>query len=173
MPYGYVPAPAKAYGLLPSDVGAGFREIVQEATEDGRGFANRIVVPDAVSVQGLWISRPDIWLVDTVVGIQPYGSNDDLGAEYNGMLNTLRGKYGANVQPAVGWGSEQVYSYAWAGRSADGSVVIMYRGVALKHRNAVVLVEMIGLEQHATWDKLSGLVRTIESRIQAAAQQYP
>ena len=102
------------------------------------------------------------------LGIEPYGSNEELAAAYNKVLDELRVKYGANVQPAIGWGSEQVYSYAWANRAPQFGIVLMYRGIALRHRNAWAHVEMVGLEQHATWDSLSRLVRIVEGRIHAA-----
>jgi hypothetical protein len=166
--YGYIPPPARTYGLQMSDFGGGFREVARQDTEDGRGFANRIVSLSSVPVQDFWFSADSIGMIDTAVFILPYGENEQIAATLNKVLDTWRGK-GINVQPAVGWGSEQVYSYANAIQVPDGRVV-MHRGIALRHRNAVVFMEMLGFAQYSTWDAVSGLMRKVEQRIHAAQQ---
>jgi hypothetical protein len=94
-----------------------------------------------------------------MVFLEPYGSDEQTTRWFNELLESLRAKYGANVQPAHGWGSEQVYSYAWAEQG------IFQRGIALKHRNSAAFVETIGQEHLATWAHASGLMRRVESRI--------
>lgn len=165
--YGYIPAPAKAYGLGPADVGPGYRETAREESEDGRTFAQRLLARDAFTCPNVTpafpCSRSGAGEIETLIIILPYGSNDELTGIYNDVLNTWRGR-GWNVQPAVGWGSEQVYSFALA---AGG---VMLRGIALKHRNAIVRLTMVGFEEHASWDNAAGKTRAIEARIHAAAQ---
>jgi hypothetical protein len=166
--YGYIPPPARTYGLQTADIGGGFREVARQDSEDGRIFANRIVSLSSIPIQDFWFSANSIGMIDTTVLILPYGENDQIAATLNRVLDTWRSR-GINVQPAVGWGSEQVYSYANAGQIPDGRV-IMYRGVALRHRNAVVFMEMLGFAEHSTWDAVSGLMRKVEQRIHGAQQ---
>src|SRR5205823_234892 len=61
---------------------------------------------------GIPYSSSRIAVVDTQIFILPYGSNEAVSASYDELLSTIRTKPGANVQPATGWGSEPVYSYA-------------------------------------------------------------
>jgi hypothetical protein len=165
--YGYVPAPARAYGLTLSDVGEGFREVQRDESEDGRVLTQRLLARDAFACPNITpataCSRSGAGMIDTVILLLPYGTNDELAAEYDKALGGWRSK-GWNVEPTVGWGSEQVNSFAQA---AGG---IMVRGIALKHRNALVLMLMTGFEQHATWDAIAKTMRVIESRIWAAVQ---
>ena len=160
--WAYVPAPARAYGLRVTDVGPAYREIGREEAEGGRSFSTRIAAANARPVRSFWVSPDAIGTIDTEVLIFPYGSNDELAAAFDQRLDRWQ-RQGLNVQPAVGWGSEQVYSY-----SAPPQLGLMFRGIIFRHRNAVASMEMIGLEQYATWDNLSRLMAVVESRILAA-----
>jgi hypothetical protein len=161
----YIPPPAAAYGLNLADIGPEFREVVREEVEGGRAFLSMMLATDArVDGDRLLLSNQRVTLVRSMVFIEPYGSNDDVTGFYNTTLDALRGRFQANVEPAVGWGSEQVYSYAWAERGQ------YFRGILLKHRNAVALIETIGLERFATWGHISPLMATVERRIHAAVQ---
>jgi hypothetical protein len=165
--YGYVPAPAKAYGLVPADVGPGFREAAREESEDGRAFGQLLLARDVFDCPNITpptaCSNSGAGEIETLIIILPYGSNDELTAAYNEVLNVWRSR-GWNVEPTVGWGSEQVYSFAQA---AAG---VMVRGIALKHRNAIVRLIMTGFDRHATWDNAAGKMRAIEGRIHVAIQ---
>src|SRR5688572_5814410 len=114
-PMEYVPRPAKQYALTPADVGHGFRELAHDESEDGAAFACRMIPPDARIIgENLIFSPSDVAAIDNLVFIEGYGSDAEVMLKFNTTLDELRGKYGANVQPAAGWGSDQVYSYAWA-----------------------------------------------------------
>jgi hypothetical protein len=164
----YVPSPASNYGLLAADVGLGFREVEREDSADGSKFRTRIVAPDAVPYSNIWISLTNISYIDTTVLVFPTGSNDAVTAGYNQALDVWRARL-LNVQPTVGWGSEQVYSFATNAYTPD-RVEVMGRGIALKHRNALVVMEMVGLAQHTTWDNNARLMRLVEQRIHGAAR---
>jgi hypothetical protein len=164
----YVPAPAKPYGLLPSDVGGGFREAERFEGEDGRLYVNRIIATDSIPAPNasLWFSPSTVGMIDTSVAILPYGEDEQIAAALNRVLDNWRSS-GLKVETTIGWGSEQVYSYAVANDPND-PIRLMYRGIALRHRNAVAFMEILGLQQHASWDNLSRLMRVVESRIHAA-----
>ena len=160
----YIPPPAASYALKPSDVGPGFREVVHEEPEGGRSFRTRILAPDARVVgDTIYLSNTRVSLVDSLVFVEPYGSNDEVAAIVNDLLGRLANR-GFKVEPTQGWGSEQVYSYAATDRG------VWFRGIVLKHRNAVAFVEILGVEGVTTWDNVSSLMRIVEKRIWAAAQ---
>lgn len=168
--YGYVPPPARSYVLSPADVGPGFREIGRNEQEGGR-FYRVSLLGDGARLEGdpfgkftVYLSGERVSLVQSLVWIAPYGDNVQLEAWYNRLLGDLRQKYGAIVEPTQGWGSEQVYSYAWPGNG------YWVRGIVLRHRNAVAFVETFGLDFLATWDHISSLMRITERRIWDAAQ---
>jgi hypothetical protein len=160
-----VPRPAGAYAPLPSDAGPEFREGRRAEGPDGGTFANLLVPPDAAQdATGGWGAASGRPIVATYIWVLPPGSDAELAAGYGRVLAELRDRQGFRVEPALGWGSEQVHSYA---RVSDG---LMFRGVALKHRNAVVHMEMSGAEDQATWERLSRLMGAVEGRIHAALQ---
>jgi hypothetical protein len=159
----HVPGPAQQYSLLPSDIGPGFRELSRHESEDGRNFSSRFVAPDAQVVNQAIHSPSDI-VVSHTITIEQHGSDAEVLLKFNTVLDALRSKSPTNVQPAEGWGSEQVYSLA-QGRSGW-----MHRGILLRHRNAVAYVDITGLEQYATWDRIAGLMRIVERRLHAAVQ---
>jgi hypothetical protein len=165
--FGYVPAPASAYGLRPPDVTGTFVLAARDESEDGRQFRQLLVATDVFICPEFTpdtaCSRNGVGMIDTLILILPYGSNDDVGIALNRQLDLWR-KEGWNVQPAVGWGSEQVYSVA---HSRSGVTI---RGLALRHRNALVLMTMTGHDQHATWDVMSHSMRAVEARIHSAVQ---
>jgi len=170
--YGYVPGPASAYELRPGDVVGSFLVNAREASEDGRFYHLQVVAPDtrlftsSEAPDGVPYSPTNIALIDVRIFIYPYGSNDDLGSDYDKALGVWRDQ-GRKIEPAVGWGSEQVFSFF---SPALDKPRMVDRGIALKHHNAAVIIEMVGLEQFATWDSISHLMQAVESRIHAAAQ---
>ena len=171
--YGYVPGPARSYALQLSDLESRFREVAHEESEDGRLYFSAMLARDAaVAADGALLLSSTIYSVLIMqVVIAPYGSNDDLTAAYDEHLDFRRNKEGAIVEPAIGWPeTEKVHSYAWPGRTSNNGVPTMYRGIALKHRNAYAYVEIGGLEQLADWGSVASLARIVESRIIAAVQ---
>src|SRR6185295_7860708 len=109
MATGLIPLPASRYAFPASAVGAGFHEVARQEGPDGRAFINRIVAPDAQPVGNVWVSSTNISFVDTRLWV--FASTEEATAEMERFLATLRTTF--NVEPAVGWGSDQAYSYAY------------------------------------------------------------
>ena len=158
----YVPPPAKAYALSPSDLGPDFSETIPEPSPGGRMFSNRILAPDAKLGPPRVLSETDVTMAESSVEILPAGS-DEVDARYKELLDNLRAE--ASVQQAGGWASEQVYSYA---RSVDG---VAMRGFALQHRNAIAMVAIHGWDRFTTPEYATRLMHLVEDRIHAALQK--
>ncbi|MCC7106192.1 MAG: hypothetical protein IT307_13705 [Chloroflexi bacterium] len=163
----YAPGPARNYSLIRPDLPDGYRQEAVDESDDGREYISLLVAEDAVDLgQGVWFTPSRVSAVQHALRVEPYGDNDLTAAFFSLVLERLRTNYGANVQPAVGWGADEVHSYAWAFDPPDGR--IYFRGIAMRHKNVISTLEILGKEQYATWDVLSRLNRIVEARILAA-----
>lgn len=151
---GYAPGPARNYALRPEEVSRGTETAERNESEDGRLFVVTYLAGD----------RPLV--VQSLVIVAPYGENASLEQAVNELLDGLR-KDGGIVEPAVGWGSEQVWSYAFPWRLRDGRPAYR-RGILMRHKNVVSLVQLLGPQEIANWDTLSKLTALVEARIHAA-----
>jgi hypothetical protein len=165
--YGYVSGPASSYALVPSDIPWSMVQASREESPDKDVLTDLLLARDVYVCPNV---RPDLpcsnsgpGMIVTTIFIEPYGSNDAVTAEFDRALAAWRAR-AYTVEPAVGWGSEQVFSFA------QGTAGVMLRGIALKHRNVVVVMQMSGSERFASWDAIAQSMRGVEKKVLAAAQ---
>jgi hypothetical protein len=165
--YGFIPGPASTYLLQPADVPWSFDQVQRRESDDKMVVGQALVAKDAFVCPNV---TPDLpcsnsgpGMILTTIFVEPYGSNEVVAAEYEKALSEWRSR-GYTVEPAVGWGSERVFSFA------QGTAGIMFRGIALQHRNVVVVMQMSGSDKHATWDAIALAMRGVEKKLFAAAQ---
>ena len=159
----YVPLPAAAYGLRPSDVDGDFREVAHDMNDDDRVHYRTMIAPEGRLDGGrIWLSDRRVTMVASCVYLTPVGSDVLVARFYDEWRTSLRDRPEVTTEPAIGWGSEQVYSFAAATRGS------LCRGIYLKHRNAVAWVVTQGWERFTTWEHISNLMAVVERRIHEA-----
>ena len=167
-PRGYAPPPASQYAVQLSDLGAGYAEIGRIDQNDGRVLMLAYLAEDARLLGDpfgeflLINSSSRVSLIWSRVFVAEYGQDEEMGRVVEQILQEWRRQY--NVEPTVGWGSEQVYSFT----QASGNQYL--RGILLRHRNVLSTVQTWGFGHLATWDHISGLMRLTEQRIMAVTE---
>lgn len=164
----YAPPPASQYTLQLADLGPGYSEVARVDENDGHSLMLAFQAEDArlmgdpFGEHFLINSRSRVSLVWSLVFIADYGQDEEVGQLADALLNEWRTDY--NVEPAIGWGSEQVFSFTVAGQGQ------YLRGILLRHRNVLSAVRTRGFGHLATWDHISGLMRLTEQRIMAITE---
>ena len=164
----YAPPPASQYALQLSDLGPGYSEIGRIDEDDGHTLMLAYLAEDARLVGDpfgeflLLNSSSRVSLIWSRVFLAEYGQDEEMGLATDELLKEWRSEY--NVEPTVGWGSEQVFSFTQAGNNQ------YLRGVLLRQRNVLSTVQTWGFGHLATWDHISGLMRRTEQRIMAVTE---
>jgi hypothetical protein len=166
----YVPPPASDYVLKLEEIGSGFHEVCRQEPEGGRGLYVCFHADDVQSFFSAPVSATRVGLIASLVNVYGYGSENDVEQSYNAYVAKIRDEHGGDIQPVVGWGSQQAKTYTWRIDTRGlGPSPLWVRGIILKHHNAWADTWIIGWEQFTTWDRIAQLAKKVEDRILAAS----
>jgi len=165
---GYVPPPARQYGLNAADV-PGFTMIKDQPSARGQSHESWILAPDARRDRvNTILSDTDVSLIITNVTLGDPGSAGAMAERYRDQVESLANERDAVATPiepqSDAWRSDQVTMIT---RTDQGLTIRRY---LLRYGTAIARVEGHGKESLTTWDRLKPLARIVEARLEKAAQ---